>query len=266
MNASAIDLESLLLPAAWCGQAYEITPKFGCAKPPVKIEWEDNTCYFFEFGEYQVVVGEGTDHGLDWFTNLNFWPDGSIFGAYLHQGFSDAAKNLWRQVQPLIDHKKPLWFTGHSLGGATATLMAIYALLQNYDVASLDTFGAPRPFDKGGAEILKGLLPPDKIRRVYLGADIVTRVLFSSPLGQIGAWHPICTPIHLIRTESTTRAVLGSQEWDATMKMKRNTAGRLKRLLKKSIGRTIGSIEDHAIGEYIESIESLIEAQLSQVY
>ena len=69
----------------------------------------------------------------------------------------------------------PVFFTGHSLGGALATLAAVEARLQMPTVkVSLYTFGCPRVFSKGMSNVVDQLLP--RCFRVVVDGDIVAGV------------------------------------------------------------------------------------------
>ena len=82
-----------------------------------------------------------------------FYPGTPEFGQ-VHRGFKTSLDSIWPQIdaklQTLKTSKKPLFLTGHSLGGALATMTAarIIMLNANEDVAknnlvALYTFGAP---------------------------------------------------------------------------------------------------------------------------
>ncbi len=96
----------------------------------------------------------------DWLlTNANNYlilPEGQIgtdfaaagVGARFHRGFMEALHQIWEPllaaVTKAIDtHERPLWVTGHSLGGALA-LLAAWRLQRNFvTVHEVVTFGAP---------------------------------------------------------------------------------------------------------------------------
>ena len=70
---------------------------------------------------------------------------------HVHRGFKKEVDDLWPQLEEmLIDNKqnlaKKLWFTGHSLGGAMASICAGRCLLSHIDTQpeQLHTFGSPR--------------------------------------------------------------------------------------------------------------------------
>lgn len=65
-----------------------------------------------------------------------------IFDMPIHTGFYRALRSVWEQVSEFIDSvdKKPIWVTGHSLGGAIATLLAYKYPEQ---IRGLYTYGSP---------------------------------------------------------------------------------------------------------------------------
>jgi triacylglycerol lipase len=65
----------------------------------------------------------------------------------VHRGFKQEVDRLWEPLEKLLqDNTKPLWFTGHSLGGAMATISAGRCVLSPIPSSpeGLFTFGSPR--------------------------------------------------------------------------------------------------------------------------
>ena len=127
----------------------------------------DNTQVFVAQGEKAIVVAfrgsqvPDTLDGLkDWLlTNANdllILPEGRIgtdfvaagVGARFHRGFLEALAEIWDPLFASVDEamkakERPLWITGHSLGGALA-LMAAWRLQRSFvPVHQVYTFGAP---------------------------------------------------------------------------------------------------------------------------
>ncbi len=68
-------------------------------------------------------------------------------GGRVHRGFKREVDDLWPRLErALKDNTKPLWFAGHSLGGAMATICAGRCKLAEIpsNPAGLFTFGSPR--------------------------------------------------------------------------------------------------------------------------
>jgi hypothetical protein len=95
----------------------------------------------------------------------------------VHVGFRDALDLLWPRLPALLEGDRPLWFTGHSLGAALATLAAA----RHGRGRALYTFGSPRV----GDVVFRDRFPLPAFR-VVNGADLVTRVPVSPPYRHVG--------------------------------------------------------------------------------
>jgi len=65
----------------------------------------------------------------------------------VHRGFKREADRLWEPLEMFLsENNKPIWFTGHSLGGAIATISAGKCVLSAIPASpeALFTFGSPR--------------------------------------------------------------------------------------------------------------------------
>lgn len=94
-----------------------------------------------------VVAFRGTDNFANWLT------DGQVVQVHddpypgkVHRGFATALAQLWPGVLEKLPPPGtvPVWVTGHSLGGALATLAAIRLENAGYTVRAVYTFGSPR--------------------------------------------------------------------------------------------------------------------------
>lgn len=100
-----------------------------------------------------------------------------VFEFPVHPGFAAALQSIWAQVQDVIAHavNKPIWLTGHSLGGAIASLLA-YHIPER--VAGLYTFGSPCV---GNSEFVKAFNTkkhlPEKTYRYVHGNDAIANGL-----------------------------------------------------------------------------------------
>ena len=92
---------------------------------------------------------------------------------FVHRGFKDALDEVWEDVLKWLNEQKreSVFFTGHSLGGALATLAASR---WNTITTHLYTYGSPRV---GGRKFVKSFLSSDRYR-FRNNNDIVTRVPF----------------------------------------------------------------------------------------
>lgn len=92
----------------------------------------------------------------------------------VHRGFKREVDDLWPMLETaLANNEQPVWFTGHSLGGAMATICAGRCFLSHIksNPSALFTYGSPRVGDKRYINFAK----LDHYRFVN-NNDIVTRV------------------------------------------------------------------------------------------
>ncbi len=87
----------------------------------------------------------------------------------VHSGFDADAVQVYTDVKPFLKKGYRLYVTGHSLGGAVASLVSIYAIEDGYKVDRVITFGQPRFTTAKGAQQL-GFLP---LLRVVDENDII---------------------------------------------------------------------------------------------
>ena len=69
----------------------------------------------------------------------------------VHSGFKQEVDDLWPMMEKeLVENQKTLWFTGHSLGGAMATICASRCFLSHIKSTpeELHTYGSPRVGNK----------------------------------------------------------------------------------------------------------------------
>ena len=92
---------------------------------------------------------------------------------FVHRGFRDALDEVWSGVTDWLrkQKKEHVFFTGHSLGGALATLAASR---WNTPTTHLYTYGSPRV---GGKNFVKSFITTERYR-YRNNNDIVTRVPF----------------------------------------------------------------------------------------
>ncbi len=107
-------------------------------------------------------------------------------GGRVHNGFKTALDEVWDELQSEIVALQAqglkIWVTGHSLGGALATLAADRLA----EVQGVYTFGSPRV----GDDQFQATYRPKAFRLVN-GRDIVARVPPKGPFYHVGALIPI---------------------------------------------------------------------------
>lgn len=151
----------------------------------------DNTQAYVGTNDDSIVVAfRGSESptsidGLkDWLlTNANNFlivPEGNLgtdyvaagVGARFHQGFMGALAEIWDKLYATVDaefqkKERPIWVTGHSLGGAIA-LLAAWRFQRNFlPVTAIITFGAPMIGNDIAAKAFEGAFA-NKIYR-YVG-------------------------------------------------------------------------------------------------
>ncbi len=155
-------------------------------------EWNLQDFHFFNVeglqgfsmsnSEIIVVAFRGTesDQIKDWVNNLDLdLVDGPLEGK-VHSGFYTSLVKVWNEIKETITQQrankpKSLWFTGHSLGGALATLAAAQLYNEDYPVDGLYTFGQPRTGDQTFARNFDLEFKPYAFRFVN-NNDTVTRI------------------------------------------------------------------------------------------
>jgi hypothetical protein len=75
-------------------------------------------------------------------------------GIPIHAGFDVTADILYIDLKPHLKQGYKTYLTGHSLGGAIAAVLAIYASRDGHDVVRVVTFGQPRFTTEAGVEQL----------------------------------------------------------------------------------------------------------------
>lgn len=110
--------------------------------PVINIIQQTNTVvYILENIDFILVIFRGTDDLRDVLNDITFIPINTIVGK-VHKGFHDAFLLIYHQLSQKLAHtNKRLFLTGHSLGGALATICAAYFRNKN---PLLITFGSPK--------------------------------------------------------------------------------------------------------------------------
>ena len=143
----------------------------------------------FVAGNEQVIIvafrGTEPNNINDWKTDFKFekFPVllvGSTQTVNVHRGFWEALNLVWNEITEYIrtfaDRGQSIWLTGHSLGGALATLAA-FRLIQSseFSLSGLYTFGQPRVGKWGFADFFNKS-QRNKIFRFVNNNDFVTLV------------------------------------------------------------------------------------------
>lgn len=100
--------------------------------------------------------------------DLQLRPNDDI-GIQLHSGFAETAKTIFQKIKPLLRKDYEIKITGHSLGGAVATVLAMYLDINKFSVRRIITFGQPKVTNITGAQKFSHL----NMLRVVTARDVV---------------------------------------------------------------------------------------------
>lgn len=132
-----------------------------------------------EHEDYYCLTFRGTDELADWLDNLNVFSVEEPYGEF-HSGFFNAVEDIWQPLLSNLKSKrwhqpKPLMLTGHSLGGAMASVATARLLEIDIPFRSVYTFGQPRAMSEDTAEEFNYMCK-DRYFRFHNNNDLVTRI------------------------------------------------------------------------------------------
>jgi len=231
----------------------------------------DTQAYLFRTDTFMVLAFRGSKEPKDWLTNVTtqlcsftLRKDGvttlSSYKGKVHTGFFLAWASIeddvlaqissWRSEQTQQGVKlPPLYITGHSLGGALATMAA--AALSDYgvDVAGVYTFGQPRVGDRTFVNQLNAHTR-GKVFRFVNNNDIVPHV----------------PPPFSIRNPTRLYGHVGTVKYfnaSGTIVTHNQILGRLLDsswgLLKGAVGAQLDLISDHKMEYYISHLDRALK-------
>lgn len=128
-----------------------------------------------------ILAFRGSTEFIDWVIDANMiLADAAVFGLQgkVHSGFAMQLLSEWFWIKQALNQfatpNTPIYVTGHSLGGALATLAAYILASEGYNIAGLYSFAAPRSgdasFSDHGNNLING-----KSLRVVNDRDLVVR-------------------------------------------------------------------------------------------
>jgi hypothetical protein len=138
----------------------------------------DTRVFVARFADFVIVAFKGTEPDIatepmgvkNLLTDLRFATRGLAGAGFVHEGFISAVEQIAIELETTVEaavggDRAAVWFAGHSLGGALATL----ASFRRRDSAGLYTFGSPRVGDGGFRDAFRA-----PAWRVVHGEDFVT--------------------------------------------------------------------------------------------
>lgn len=210
----------------------------------VFVEEAGSEAYVFG-NEYDcLVVARGTEPTKweDIRADASAWTIVSEVGR-VHSGFHRNVDLLWPDIErALQENQRPVWFAGHSLGGAMAAVCAVRCKLSPIpsDPQAIFTYGAPRVGNRPYASFLR-----IKHFRWVNNNDIVPRI----PPRWMG-YHHMGREIYLNRRGKISRIHSWLRLHD-----------RWRGLLRGLGAWKIDLLTDHSMLEYIQHIRAYYEAE-----
>lgn len=136
---------------------------------------------FVEHEKYVVMAFRGTDEIRDWVDNVKAFPIKELFGDF-HSGFWECANNVWEGIWAAYQESRrteirPLFITGHGLGGAMATIAAARLVHQDLPFSNVYSFGQPRAMLREASRIFNAECG-SRFFRFHNNNDLVTRLPF----------------------------------------------------------------------------------------
>ncbi len=276
-DSAAGDARNALFLARACDLAYSNEPE-GPARFRSELGLEarlisvDNTQVYVAEDDRSIVVAfRGSEapttlDGLkDWLlTNANNYlilPEGRSgtdfaaagVGARFHRGFLDALAMVWEPLlaavnQALQANERPLWVTGHSLGGALA-LLAAWRLQRNFlAVHEIITFGAPMIGNEAAARAFEQEFAGKIFRFIDL-EDVVPHLPSVSLVANAYT--------HCLAEVSLSAAAVAASGLDALKQTAGTGDGTLDAAMVDQVWEVVkGRIASHMIGTYQARVEA----------
>lgn len=143
------------------------------------VDEKSSQAALIEHNDYLCMTFRGTNEVADWLDNLNVFSTKVLFGEF-HRGFWEALEDVWEPIyekyrELRANDKRPLFITGHSLGGAMATVATAKFVHDDQPFTSTYTFGQPRAMSRDTSLIFNSECK-SRYFRFHNNNDIVTRV------------------------------------------------------------------------------------------
>ncbi len=178
-------------------------------------------------GEAQYLAIRGTQNLKNAVLNTQLNHRHSpLLNIKLHAGFKQAADAVFVSVISQLARDKPIFLTGHSLGGAIAAILDNYLRIAGFDVRRVVTFGQPRVTDSFGASVLELGAYDFRVLRVVHYEDAVTLL-----------------------------PILGYRHFAPELVLKDN--GEYCVWPGRKSNKVIGSTEDHIMDDYVAVLQKL---------
>ena len=208
--------------------------------------------------DFIIASFRGSDQWQDWLDNLNLPTIPTNLGR-AHRGFLLALNDVWQDMLAVIERFKnegidtidnfeqkskyrSLWITGHSLGGALATLAAAERIDVDRPFGGVYTFGQPRCVDRTMARNMN-IEAKNRIFRFQNNNDIISRI----PQRVMGYSH--VGTFHYIDINQKIHTDI--HWWNQFL-------DRFGGILEALEERGIDKFEDHRLERYVEALGKIL--------
>lgn len=209
----------------------------------------DTQCFVAGGARAIFVAFRGTqsDKLQDLLTDGNIKLVDHPFGK-VHKGFNDSFRSIWTEVKDQIrayqTAGQSVWFTGHSLGGALATLATAEMMVDDRPVHGMYTFGQPRVGNPDFADRFNMRIGGSAFRYVN-NNDIVTRV----PPRQVPALKLEYRHVGAMKYFDSEGVLHEDRaRWFRFLDTLQATFDDFKAMLKENVG-------DHSMSLYLDNLE-----------
>jgi hypothetical protein len=137
--------------AAYADQLGDLGVELALGDRAATFQFEEFHGFVADLGGDLLLAFRGTANVANWLTDSHIIQvEDPAYPGKVHRGFAGALEGMWPTVKGLMPPPGPgraVWVTGHSLGGALASLAAVRLLREGYRVAGTYTYGSPRVGD-----------------------------------------------------------------------------------------------------------------------
>ncbi len=218
-----------------------------------------------EKGNSTLIVFRGSHEMTDYVTDINLIPvpfygidengrqDPKKFLGYVHKGFLTSLDSVWNQLYKVVQNTQdPIFLTGHSMGGAIATLASarLMSAKNRFNVRGVFTFGSPRVGGTDFFDTMARLSTYESRIFRFVNADDAISVMPSVPmLPYVPTWWHV-----------------GELQWfDATGRLYSNSAA-YERATTTIWTKRISTdwVYDHIMAGYLKKLEKLIYPKMAE--
>ena len=204
-----------------------------------------------EHDQFLCMAFRGTDEIRDWFDNIDIQKRSELFGVF-HEGFWEATQDIWAKIYRDYLHaykedRRPLFLTGHSLGGAMATIAAAKMVHEDIPFTSVYTFGQPRAMDRETGRKFNTECK-DRFYRFCNDKDIVTRIP-----ARLGGYTHVGQVVYI---DNDMKMHLGIGRWQQFINTVEGTVDTFVAKGFEAGMKSIGEvIQDHDMKNYVQAVD-----------